>query len=249
VSSFLGSDPHDAREHRTGKAGSPDHLNAQLPTYGFNNLNAGNGSASIEMSGTMRFVPGRLLWNGALAKVRLVPLPVPNWNPRFAGGTTDGLPKEILSAISVRLVPQPVWKSIVLSGFKARLVPPMEVANGELPGEADRLESHHRGKVAKVTGREIDVNSLCGCRLQDAVNTVKLSGISKPLDAGPAVGNRVPQMMHDRIVYGFVEVGGAVRPDHQNNVGFRSHCLRPFHIERDLVNPGSGVENRMGGMV
>ncbi len=35
----------------------------------------------------------------------------------------------------VMLFPQPVWKAIVLSGFSARLVPPIEVAKGELPGK------------------------------------------------------------------------------------------------------------------
>ncbi len=36
-----------------------------------------NGSASIEISGTIRAVPVRLDWNAGLAKVRLVPPPAP----------------------------------------------------------------------------------------------------------------------------------------------------------------------------
>src|ERR1019366_5468872 len=100
----------------------------------------------MAMSGTNRMDPGRPLWNDGLAKVRLVPPPAPNWNPRFAGGTSGGLPNAMVSESSVRLVLQPVWKFIVLSGFSARLVPPTDVANGELLGKPTVLNPTEAAK-------------------------------------------------------------------------------------------------------
>src|SRR4029077_19226549 len=98
------------------------------------------GSASQPMSGTCRIVPARLAWKAGLVNVRLVPPPAPNWTPRpsagsLDGGTMGGLPSEILSAMRVRLLPQPVSNLVLLSGFRNRLVAPTLVAQGGLPGQ------------------------------------------------------------------------------------------------------------------
>src|SRR6267143_4514647 len=95
-----------------------------------------NGSAKMEMSGTSRVSPGteRPLWNDGRAKVRLAPPPAPNWKPKWSGGTTGELFKAFVSAIRVKLLPQPVWNLTLLSGFNAKLVPPIPVAKGELAG-------------------------------------------------------------------------------------------------------------------
>src|SRR6266700_1085601 len=84
------------------------------------------------MSGTNRAVPGKLLWNHGLAQTPLAPPPPPNWKPKLIGGTVGGLGVGL--AIRVKFVPQPVWKFIVLSLFKNKLVPPTAVAQGELAG-------------------------------------------------------------------------------------------------------------------
>src|SRR5579884_795217 len=94
-----------------------------------------NGSAKYEMSGCCRVVPGRPTWYAGLAKYPLGPPPAPKAKPRFSGGTTGVLPSEIRFAIRVSLLPHPVWNSIVLFCRTAMLVPPIDVANGELDGK------------------------------------------------------------------------------------------------------------------
>src|SRR5260370_40902624 len=80
-----------------------------------------NGSASMEISGTNRTDPGRLLWNDGLAKVRLAPPPAPNWKPSCRGGTTGGPPKATVFAIRGRVVSPPGREGVVVSGFSGRL--------------------------------------------------------------------------------------------------------------------------------
>src|SRR5260370_36284266 len=91
-----------------------------------------NGSATMEMSGTCRVDPASALWNAGLANIRLDPPPAPPWKPRCNGGTTGGEPSVARSATRVRLLPQPVWQRLVLSGVRNRLVTPVPVDFGEL---------------------------------------------------------------------------------------------------------------------
>src|SRR5215813_4253190 len=65
-----------------------------------------------------------------------MPPPPPNWNPSWSAGSTGGLPREVVSAISVILFPHAVWKSIELFLRKDRLTPPMAVTQGELAGQS-----------------------------------------------------------------------------------------------------------------
>src|SRR5215470_7835598 len=118
-----------------------------------------NGSASHPISGTIRLPAGtKPLWNAGWANVRLSPPPAPNWKPRpeagsFSGGTTGGLsfgtvpPLGLMSAIRVKLVPQPVWNLMLLSALSARLVPPTPVANGELGGKSTLTKPTPPGKL------------------------------------------------------------------------------------------------------
>ncbi len=115
-----------------------------------------NGSASMEMSGTIRAVPVRLDWNAGFANVRLAPPPAPKTKPSFSGGTTGVLPWEMRLTMRVSFVPHPVWNMIELSGLSARLVPPIPVANGELAGKSTLrkptvLNSSPRSPEAKLT--------------------------------------------------------------------------------------------------
>src|SRR5260370_13749828 len=91
-----------------------------------------NGSASMEMSGTIRAAPGRLDWNAGLAKVRLEPPPAPNWKPRWIGRTLGVEPCETRFAMRVRLLPQPVWNAMGLSGLRAQPGPPKPLAESQL---------------------------------------------------------------------------------------------------------------------
>src|SRR5262249_51192594 len=94
-----------------------------------------SGSASKLMSGVWRMAPGRLLCHDGLGKTRLGPPPAPNWNPRFNGGLIGELPVALVVAIPVKLFPQPDCQAIPSLESSARLVPPIEVAKGELAGK------------------------------------------------------------------------------------------------------------------
>src|SRR6202167_6527030 len=91
-----------------------------------------SGSASMEMSGSLRQPPLKLFWKEGLCQRTLVPPPAPKMKPNSRGGTTGGF--GVGSAIRVSLRPQPVWKFIVLFLFKNKLVPPTAFAWGELAG-------------------------------------------------------------------------------------------------------------------
>src|SRR5437667_9564954 len=90
----------------------------------------------MEISGTSRALPGSPDWNAGFANSALVPPPAPSWKPKISGGITGDECVEIGFASRVRLLLHPVWNAIVLSGFNARLVPPISVAKGELAGKS-----------------------------------------------------------------------------------------------------------------
>jgi hypothetical protein len=90
-----------------------------------------SGSASIEMSGTWRNLPGKLFWKNGLAKTTLVPPPPPPPKPNKTGGTVGAMGGALVMLVT--LSPHPVCSLMVLFLLRNVLVPPTAVTKGELP--------------------------------------------------------------------------------------------------------------------
>src|SRR5277367_1462236 len=89
-----------------------------------------SGSASMEISGTIRKLPGKPDWKEGFAKKVLTPPPAPLWNPNNSGGIVGGF--GVGFAMRAKFIPQPVWNLMLLFPLRNRLVPPTAVANGDV---------------------------------------------------------------------------------------------------------------------
>src|ERR1700732_1187793 len=106
------------------------------------------GSATMEISGVWRKLPGKFFWNDGLAKTVLGPPPAPPLKPKPRGGTTGGF--GLGFAIRAKLRPQPVWNLTVWSAPKNVLVPPTAVANGELAANPGDLASMPKSALSNA---------------------------------------------------------------------------------------------------
>src|SRR5438309_1501295 len=112
-------------------------------------------------------------------------------------------------------------------------------------GKADCCEREYVSEVAVIAGRKVHVDSPRRRRHQNAIDSIEPSRITETLNRAPAVRNRVTEVVDDGVVDRFIEIVAVVRTDNQNDFRARSHGVRPFNIERDLIMPAGGATTKM----